>query len=89
MAARSRSRKVTLGFALPLTIVQVVSNTDMSGKASVHQSSACWLVSSEQNIRCMYFDVRTMNDTFENYGQGKDRMFLLLGMRIRPPHSAE
>ena len=36
------------------------------GKASVHESNACWLASSDQNIRYLYFDVSATNDTFQN-----------------------
>ena len=39
LAARSRSRKVTLWFALPLRIMQAVSNTDLNGEASVHEAT--------------------------------------------------
>ena len=65
--AKSHSRKVTLGFPLPLTIMQAVSNTDLDGKASVHESNACWLASSDQNIRYLYLDVSTVNDIFQNH----------------------
>lgn len=39
LAARSRSRKVPLWFALPLRIMQAVSNTDLNGEASVHEAT--------------------------------------------------
>ena len=38
-AARSRSRKVTLWFALPLRIMQAVRNTDLNSEASVHEAT--------------------------------------------------
>ena len=66
LAARSHSRKVTLGFPLPPTLMQAVSNTDSNGAVMVHKSNACWLASSNQYIHHLGFEVSTVNDTLKN-----------------------
>ncbi len=86
LAARSYSRKVTLDFPLPLTIMQAVSNTDLKGATLVHKSNACWLASRYQYIHHLYFDVNTMNDTFKNDNRSNRENLLVInqGLTIIP-----